>query len=122
MEFAMVVRRGCTDMVPKTSYSFVTSVKLVTSDGAEVDERDLDLLALVEEAGSLSGAARMAGLSPPSVLRRIKRMEEVLRIKLLISRRGGVERGGVLLTPEARELIRRYRAVKSTSSMLSRFE
>ncbi len=122
MEFAMLVRRGCTDMAPRASYSFVTSVKLVTKDGKEVDERDLDLLVLVEEAGSLSGAARMAGLSPPSVLRRIRRIEEVLGIKLLISKRGGIDRGGALLTPEARELVRRYRAVKSTSSVLSRFD
>ncbi len=122
VEFAVLVQKGCTNIVSKTDYAFVTSVKLVTKGGAEIGERDLDLLALVEEAGSLSGAARMAGLSPPSVLRRIKKMEEKLGFRLIIPKRGGIDRGGVLLTPEARELVRKFRAVKSASSIVSRFK
>ncbi len=121
LEFAAVVRKGCTRVGEKVKYSFVTSVKLVTSEGAEIDERDLDLLALLEEVGSLSSAAKMLGVSTPSVLRRVRKVEELLGMRLLVSRRGGVDRGGVFLTPEARELITKYKSVKSTSSVLSKF-
>ncbi len=92
---------GCERISEGVRYTFAASIKLVTSDGREVPEGDLELLSLLKEAGSLSAVARMVGLSPASVLKRIRRAEGVLGFRLFVARRGGASRGGASPTPEA---------------------
>jgi len=90
----------------------VPSIKLITEEGNEIYERDLELLSLIGELGSLSQAARAIGATPSSIFKRIRRMESILGFNLITSSRGGYLRGGVRLTPECEELVRRYRELK----------
>jgi len=93
-------------------FELVPSIKLITGNGEEIYERDLELLSLIEELGSLSQAARTIGATPSSIFKRIRRMEGVLGFRLITSSRGGYLRGGVRLTPECEGLVRRYRELK----------
>ncbi len=112
-EFRRILDSGCELIERSATYSFIPSLRLVTKDGQVLDENDLELLSMLESTGSLSAVARGLGLSPPAVYRRLKRMESALGFKLFESWKGGVGRGGVVLTPEALELVRSYRDYKA---------
>lgn len=112
-ELRRILSSGCELIERSAAYSFIPSLRLVTKDGEVLDEDDLELLSTLESMGSLSAVARSLGLSPPAVYRRLKRMESALGFKLFESWRGGVGRGGVVLTPEALELVRSYRDYKA---------
>ncbi len=112
-ELRSILGSGCELIERSAAYSFIPSLRLVTKDGQILDEDDLDLLSMLESTGSLSAVARSLGLSPPAVYRRLKRMESALGFKLFESWKGGAGRGGVVLTPEALELVRSYRGYKA---------
>ena len=81
--------------------------RLVFSDGR------LALLEAVEEQGSLSQAARRLNMSYRAAWGLLKVTEATLGVKLLDVAIGGVNGGGATLTPEAKELVRRFRRVKT---------
>ncbi len=112
-ELRSILGSGCELIERSSVYSFIPSLRLVTKDGLILDEDDLDVLSLLESTGSLSAVARSLGLSPPAVYRRLKRMESALGFRLFESWKGGTGRGGVVLTPEALELVRSYRDYKA---------
>jgi molybdate transport system regulatory protein len=68
----------------------------------------LRLLVRVAETGSLAEAATQMGLSYRRAWGKVKELEANLRIPLLQSAAGGVGGGHSELTPEARDLLRRY--------------
>jgi len=111
IEAVSLVREGCGSRGEEL-FRFVPSIKLVTREGEELDEKELELLSVLEDVGSLSQAARMLGTTPSSVLKRIRRIESILGCSLIVGSRGGSSRGGIRLTPECEELIRRYREIK----------
>jgi len=80
--------------------------RLIFSDGR------LALLEAVDELGSLRQAAQRLGMSYRAAWGLLKVTEEALGVRLLGVRIGGVDGGGAVLTPEARDLVRRYRRVK----------
>lgn len=80
--------------------------RMIFSDGR------LQLLEAVEELGSLARAARRLGMSYRAAWGLLKVTERALRAPLLQVRIGGAAGGGATLTPEARELVRRFRRVK----------
>lgn len=67
------------------------------------------LLEAVETTGSLNKAAAEVNLSYGGVLRVLRRSEERLGFALLERRIGGSSGGGSRLTPEAMDLMARYR-------------
>jgi molybdate transport system regulatory protein len=81
--------------------------RMIFSDGR------LALLDAVEELGSLSKAAGRLRISYRAAWGLLKVTEKALGCSLLEVRIGGSAGGGAALTPEARELVRRYRRVKS---------
>lgn len=81
--------------------------RLIFSDGR------LALLEAVDELGSLSQAARRLEMSYRAAWGLLKVTEAALGVKLLEVTIGGVNGGGAALTPTARELVRRYRRVKT---------
>jgi molybdate transport system regulatory protein len=83
-----------------------TRGQMIFSDGR------LQLLEAVEELGSLSRAAKRLGMSYRAAWGLLKVTERALRAPLLRVRIGGSAGGGAELTPEARELVRRFRRVK----------
>ncbi len=112
LEAVALLRRGCSERGER--FQLVPSIKLIAPGGKELYEDELELLSLLGELRSLSQAARALGVTPSSILKRIRRMERALGYPLTISSRGGSSRGGVLLTPECEELVREYRELKAS--------
>ncbi len=71
------------------------------------------LLRAVEETGSLNQAAKALGMSYRHAWSQIKSAEERYGKPLLVRRRGGRERGGAELTPEAQELLMRFEMLEN---------
>ncbi len=69
-----------------------------------------ELLERVESLGSLRAAAISMGMAYTKAFRMIKTAEESLGCSLTQKKIGGAGGGGSTLTPEGRELLRRYRA------------
>lgn len=69
----------------------------------------LHLLVAVAEQGSLKAGAKAIGLSYRGAWDRLKKAEEGLGFPLLERYSGGERGGGSTLTPEAMELVERYR-------------
>ncbi|RIH85776.1 ModE molybdate transport repressor domain protein [Meiothermus luteus] len=69
----------------------------------------LRLLLAVEEQGSLKAGARAIRLGYRTAWARLNRAEEALGFPLLERHSGGEGGGGSTLTPEALELVERYR-------------
>jgi molybdate transport system regulatory protein len=76
-----------------------------------LSEWRLELLTAVDEAGSLSDAAERLGVPYRTAWYKLKDSEEALGTKLLLTHSGGAEGGHSELTPEARELLTRFRRV-----------
>jgi DNA-binding transcriptional LysR family regulator len=66
---------------------------------AAVDTRDLDHLVAVAQAGSLSGAAKRAGVAVSTVSRRLDALEAALKVRLIDRRADGAR-----LTPDGERL------------------
>ena len=67
------------------------------------------LLEAVDRLGSLNAAAKELGMSYRAAWGKIKATEKTLGIKLLEVTTGGKGGGGATLTPEAKELISKYK-------------
>src|SRR3990172_11267928 len=67
------------------------------------------LLEAVDRLGSLNAAAKELGMSYRAAWGKIKATEKALGIKLLKVTTGGKGGGGATLTPEAKELVRKYK-------------
>jgi len=111
LEAVRILDEGC-ERGGVRGVRLVPSIKLITEEGEEIYERDLELLSLIGELGSLSQAARAIGVTPSSIFKRIRRMESILGFNLITSSRGGYLRGGVRLTPECEELVEKYKELK----------
>lgn len=69
------------------------------------------LLEAVETTGSLAAAARQLEVPYRTAWRKLKALEAGWGVPLLITESGGPDGGRSTLTPEARELIRRFHLV-----------
>ena len=67
------------------------------------------LLESIDRLGSLNAASKELGMSYRAAWGKIKATEKVLGIRLLKVARGGKGGGGAALTPEAKELISKYK-------------
>ena len=67
------------------------------------------LLESIERLGSLNTASKELGMSYRAAWGKIKATEKALGIKLLEVTTGGKGGGGATLTPEAKELISKYK-------------
>jgi molybdate transport system regulatory protein len=69
------------------------------------------LLEAVEATGSLAEAARRMAVPYRTAWHKLKALEERWGVPLLITETGGADGGRSRLTPQARELIRRFHLV-----------
>ncbi|MCR4319415.1 MAG: LysR family transcriptional regulator [Candidatus Brocadiaceae bacterium] len=67
------------------------------------------LLESIDRLGSLNAASKELGMSYRAAWGKIKATEKVLGIKLLEVATGGKGGGGATLTPEAKEMISKYK-------------
>lgn len=66
----------------------------------------VELLKLVEELGSLSKAAKQLGMSYRGAWGKLKKAERIVGASLVEA--AGTKREGYVLTPEGKELVRRF--------------
>lgn len=70
-----------------------------------------ELLARIEESGSIAAAGRALGMSYKRAWALVEEMNAVFRAPLVISARGGAGGGGATLTAEGQEVLAAYRAM-----------
>jgi molybdate transport system regulatory protein len=75
-----------------------------------------DLLDAIDEAGSISGAAKRMGMSYRRAWLLVDSMNSCFRAPLVASARGGRGGGGARLTPTGREVLARYRAMEAKAA------
>jgi molybdate transport system regulatory protein len=78
-----------------------------------LSEWRVELLEAIDANGSLSRAAEALDVPYRTAWERVKATEAELGVRLLESESGGADGGGSRLTPEARDLCRRFRRVSS---------
>lgn len=76
-----------------------------------LSEWRVQLLEAVEGTGSLVAAAERIGVPYRTAWHKLRDIEVALGVRLLATQSGGAGGGGSELTPEARDLIRRFRRV-----------
>ena len=81
--------------------------------------RYLRFLDAVDRTGTIRAAGREVGWSYRTCLNRIREMERVLGAKVLATTRGGTTRGGALLTPAARRLVKVFEQWRREALRLS---
>lgn len=86
----------------------------VDKDGQEILSSGIyNILKVIEETNSIASAARKVGYSYKFVWTYIKKLEDVLGLPLVESRRGGKDRGTTELTEVAKLLIKYYEGLQS---------
>lgn len=70
-----------------------------------------ELLQAIEQTGSLSGAAAKMDVPYRTAWYKLKEIETQLGVRLVETHSGGSDGGGSSLTPEGREILRRFRRV-----------
>jgi len=70
-----------------------------------------DLLALIQETGSIAAAGRRLGMSYKRAWSLVESMNEMFAEPLVESSRGGASHGGAILTPTGTKVLALYRAV-----------
>ena len=78
-----------------------------------LSEWRVELLEAIDANGSLSRAAEALNIPYRTAWERVKATEGEVGFRLLESESGGADGGGSRLTPEARQLCRRFRRVSS---------
>ena len=78
-----------------------------------LSEWRVDLLEAIDTHGSLSRAAEALDVPYRTAWERVKATEGEIGFRLLESESGGLDGGGSRLTPQARDLCRRFRRVSS---------
>ena len=78
-----------------------------------LSEWRVELLEAIDANGSLSRAAEALDIPYRTAWERVKATEGEVGFRLLESESGGADGGGSRLTPEARDLCRRFRRVSS---------
>jgi molybdate transport system regulatory protein len=76
-----------------------------------LSEWRVELLEAIDAHGSLSRAAEALNVPYRTAWERVKATEGEIGFRLLDSESGGLEGGGSRLTPQARDLCRRFRRV-----------
>lgn len=76
------------------------------------------LLEAIDRLGSLNAAAKELGMSYRAAWGKIKATEKALGIKLLVVATGGKGGGGAALTPDAKELLLKYKKYADRMTLL----
>src|ERR1041385_2481272 len=75
----------------------------------------VDLLALIGETGSIREASERMGMSYMRAWKLIKTMNDCFREPLVVTSRGGKERGGAVLTETGRRALKLYQGLEVES-------
>lgn len=98
------------ELIPKIEIS------LITPDGKEIPSEILNLLEVISHVNSFRAACSIIGLPLSTYAEKIRKVEKNLGLKLLISKKGGKEKGVTVLTDEARRILEMYREIRDIVS------
>lgn len=88
-----------------------SKIWLERGDRVALSEWRVELLTAVDRTGSLAAAAAELAVPYRTAWTRLKETEEALGFRLLDTQVGGAEGGGSSITPEARQLLERFKRV-----------
>ncbi|SEU26324.1 molybdate transport system regulatory protein [Lacrimispora sphenoides] len=71
-----------------------------------------EMLDAIELYKSIKKATEQTGISYPKAIRMIRTLEEELGFPVVISEKGGNERGGTRLTEKGKEVLETYRRIE----------
>ncbi|MFT4105012.1 MAG: LysR family transcriptional regulator [Lacrimispora sp.] len=71
-----------------------------------------EMLDAIEMHKSIKKATEYTGISYPKAIRMVRTLEEELGFPVVISEKGGSERGGTRLTEKGREVLETYRKIE----------
>lgn len=97
--------------MPRAPVRFSSALRLETRHGGVANPRWMALLGGLETAGSITAAAKAAGLSYKAAWDAIDAMNNLAGQTLVATTVGGKGGGGTRLTAQGRELLATYRAV-----------
>lgn len=83
-----------------------------------ITEDDIELLKLIDRYKCLRTVMSSTGMSYLAIKKRIEELEHALGVKLVVSRRGGTDRGSTDLTPVGRKILE---ILETTLSIAKRF-
>ena len=95
------------------------SLRLDLASGGRVGPGKIALLEAIGQAGSISGAARLLGMSYPRAWNLVEAMDVELGIAVVTRAPGGQRGGGAALTQAGRAMISRYRALEAAAQQLA---
>ncbi len=73
-----------------------------------------EMLDAIELCKSIKKATVQTGISYPKAIRMIRTLEEELGFPVVISEKGGNERGGTRLTEKGKEVLETYRRIEKS--------
>ena len=88
--------------------------------GAPFGQKEIELLRLIQEHGSISKAAKAYGISYKSAWDLLRRLDKEAHEPLLRSKMGGSGGGGSELTPFGQEILRRYELIQKSFDLLAK--
>jgi molybdate transport system regulatory protein len=103
--------RGSAD----SDLGFRPAFRLLLEDSRKqivLDQTDAALLRGISETGSITKAAKFAGLSYRSAWDRVEKMQDKVGRRLVESKTGGKKGGGAALTDEGKLLLREFRKTR----------
>jgi molybdate transport system regulatory protein len=87
-------------------------LRLYLKPGRPLGPGKIQLLELIRDGGSISGAARTMNMSYRSAWLLVESMNSLFRSPVVVTRLGGRGGGSATLTPLGAEVIRRYRTME----------
>ncbi len=91
----------------------VVTLRVLDEKGSRVfGDGIAELLARIDETGSIAEAARGMGMAYSKAWRIIRTLEKALERPALVREKGGRARGGARLTPVARKLLDEFIALR----------
>ncbi len=91
-------------------------VRIVLAPGAAIGPGKADLLAAIDELGSLAAAGRSMQMSYQRAWSLIDELNGMFAEPLVSLSRGGAQRGGAALTATGKAVLARYRAIEATTT------
>jgi molybdate transport system regulatory protein len=99
-----------------TSRQPVIRIRLVLRDGIALGPGKADLLAAIDERGSIAAAGRSMGMSYQRAWSLVDELNHCFRAPLVEVSRGGADRGGARLTAVGRDVLATYRTVEKKAA------
>lgn len=94
----------------------IVRMRIVLDDGVVIGPGKADLLAAIDECGSIAAAGRSMNMSYHRAWSLVDELNGLFREPLVELSRGGNRRGGATLTDTGRFVLERYRGIEAATA------